>query len=120
MSPLRSDTLIGDIDTLLCAVKTRLLGIADGSGAPSALPPTGAADHICAHVLDCVVALEQLHSMLADEVARRQRLEQTVVVDAQAALAHAPSELGAGPGPTPRLPPNDRLIARAAEPVHTA
>lgn len=119
MSPLRSDTLIDDIDTLLCAVKMRLLGIADGSGASSALPPTGAADHLCADVLDCVMALEQLHSMLADEVTRRQRLEQTVV-DAQAALAHAPSELAAGPGPTPRLPPIERLITRTAEPAHTA
>ena len=131
-SPLPADLALGDLDALLCAVKSRLQTLADGVEWPLAAGLEGhrlsdhrsgdhgwggdADAHLRNGVLECVHALGQVHAMLALEIAHRCRLEQ-LVIDAAAVLALATPELVPGLGLTLRmtvpLPPQDRLEARA-------
>ncbi|MEP7102361.1 MAG: hypothetical protein ABI781_17760 [Burkholderiales bacterium] len=109
--------MLADLDALFCAVTARLRRIADGSDERSAQPMIDANDHIRESVLECVVALDQLHEMLAHEVERRHRLEK-IVTDARAALERAPPEIVAVLGLTLHVPPITRL--RALVPAGTA
>lgn len=91
-----SDVAIGDWDTLFSAVEARLTATVDELIA--ALPATSAstcANQVRVSVLECVAALHQLHSTVAHELARRQRIELDLA-DARGALAQARIEL-AGP-----------------------
>jgi hypothetical protein len=81
LAELSTDCGTGDWDALFDAVKVRLRTIA---GDPIASSRTG--------VLECVEALEQLHIMLAQERAGRNRTEQEFF-GAQASLTEAFAEL---------------------------
>lgn len=78
------DMAVEDWDALYRAVEARLRRTVDGQ--PGAAPGAGA--HVRSIVLECVAALEHLHTALANERARREQLE-LGVLDAQAALARA-------------------------------
>ncbi|MEO8120697.1 MAG: hypothetical protein ABI606_15430 [Rhodoferax sp.] len=70
------DIAIEDWDDLMCAVKTRLRRIADETSA--AMPERQGQDlvgRIRASVLECVEALDQLHTAQQHETSRRQRLK---------------------------------------------
>ena len=91
-----SDVAIADWDTLFSAVEARLTATVDELIA--ALPATSAstcANQVRISVLECVAALHQLHSTMAHELARRQRIG-IDLAHAQGALAQARIEL-AGP-----------------------
>lgn len=65
---------IEDWDVLFTAVKTRLTLAAQPQGNPATQPMLADAaqvERICATVLDCVAALDQLHMTVRDELARR-------------------------------------------------
>ena len=83
---LTSDVAIGDWDVLLDAVKARLRSIAGEMPAGSTEPQqhTG--------VLECVAALDQLHTTLRHETGRRHRLEQDMG-EARVSLERAREEL---------------------------
>ena len=87
------DVAIGDWDDLLSAVKGRLSATAADMLAMSALatPPLGTA-RAHASVLECVTALDQLHTTLRHELSRRDWLEREVA-DAATSLARTRSEL---------------------------
>jgi hypothetical protein len=80
---------------LLDAVKARLrLSVDELSelAGPQSQPQPTAVQRTRSGVLECVNALDQLHTTLRRELGRRQRLE-LEVFDAQAALAQALAEL---------------------------
>jgi diguanylate cyclase (GGDEF)-like protein len=90
---LASDIAIGDWDALFSAVTARLRLSVGGSPAATPEPPLqGEAVKVRASVLECMTALEQLHTTLAHELGRRQQLE-LEVFDAQTALAQARADL---------------------------
>ena len=65
---------IEDWDVLFTAVKTRLTLAAQSQVNPATQPMAADAaqvERICATVLDCVAALDQLHMTVRDELARR-------------------------------------------------
>ena len=90
---LISDMPSDDWDDLLNAVKTRLRQTV-GEQAAATLQPGArdAAGQVQNSVLECVLALDQLHTTLAHELGRRRQLERKVL-DAQIALAQARAEL---------------------------
>ncbi len=84
------DMAVEDWDALFRAVEVRLRSTV-GEPLAVAAPQTqvyGAAVGVQTIVLECVAALEQLHTALKHERARREQLE-LGVLDAQAALARA-------------------------------
>jgi diguanylate cyclase len=88
-----SNVGIGDWEVLLGAVKTRLMLAVDERAARS--PEHQGSDTsawVRSTVLECVGALDQLHTTLAHELERRQRLEMEVL-DAQTTLAQTRAEL---------------------------
>ncbi len=100
---LNSDMDSDDWDDLLNAVKTRLRQTVGEQSA--AMPPPSvrdAAGQVQSSVLECVLALDQLHTTLAHELGRRRQLERKVL-DAQIALAQARAELA---GTRARRPAN--------------
>lgn len=91
--PFSLDVAIRDWDDLLCAVKDRLrLTVGELEAAPSELQAQDTTHRVQTSVLECVAALDQLHTTLAHELSRRQELEREVF-DAQTALAQAHAEL---------------------------
>ncbi len=90
---LAFDVAMGDWDALFSAVKARLRLSVGGPPAATPGPPRqGEASKVRASVLECMTALDQLHTTLAHELGRRQQLE-LEVFDAQAALAQARADL---------------------------
>ena len=89
---LSSDVAFGDWDDLFRADKSRLTLTVGEFSALSEPQARGTADRIRASVLECVGALDQLQTMLTNEIARRQQLE-LEVFEAQTALALAHAEL---------------------------
>jgi diguanylate cyclase (GGDEF)-like protein len=88
-----SSLAIEDIEILLEAVRSRLRQTAcTGLAMPEAGPLFGKVSKAQADVLDCVAALEQLHSALTRELARSRDLEMTVF-DTRTALAQLRGEL---------------------------
>ena len=89
----RSDVAIEDWNDLLSAVEARLRLIADTllniNPEQGLLDP---ADRVRAGVLECVSALDQLHTTMANDAGRRQQLELDIF-DAQTALAQSHVEL---------------------------
>lgn len=85
--------LMGDWNELLDAVKARLrLSVGDLPAAAAEAVLDALACHVRTSVLECAVALDQLHLSLRQELGRLQRLE-LEVSDARAALAQARAEL---------------------------
>ena len=93
LAPRRgADVASCDWDALFDAVKERLRAVAD-EPAELALRHTRADAHYAQHVIgECLVALDQLHHSMANELGRRQHLE-LEVFDARTALAQAQAEL---------------------------
>jgi diguanylate cyclase (GGDEF)-like protein len=90
---LPSDVAIGDWHDLLNAVKARLrLIVGEWLAATPEPHRHDTAGRFHASVLECVAALDQLHTTLTHELGRRQHLEREVL-DAQTALAQARAEL---------------------------
>ena len=90
---LVSTYAIEDLDILLEAVRSRLHQTAtNGLPLPADGPDAGLVSKARVDVLDCVAALEQLHSALIREVARGRELEMTVF-DTRTALARLRGEL---------------------------
>lgn len=90
---LPPDVAIQDWDELLSAVEMRLRLTADAL--PCSVPGLQSHDTLGgaqADVLECVAALDQLHTTLMNELGRRRQLE-LEVFDAQTALAQARVEL---------------------------
>jgi diguanylate cyclase len=93
LAEVASDVAIGDWDDLLSAVKARLRLTVGALPASTPEPQAhDAAARTQASVLECVAALDQLHTTLTHELGRRQQLE-LEVFDAQTALAQARAEL---------------------------
>lgn len=103
-APLPGDIALGDVDSLLCAVKARLRALADGVDRPHA---ESLADHADAHfragVLECVDALTHVHEILLQEIAERRRLAK-LVIDAEAALLRGLPCASTGHGMTLHAP----------------
>jgi len=89
---VRSDIVIEDWEDLFSAVKARLREAVGGGLAATSEPNGHDTGRIRASVLDCVAALDQLHTTLAHELSRRRQLQHEIF-DAQAALAQARAEL---------------------------
>ena len=90
---VRSGVSIGDWDELFVAVEASLRQLAARRvAAVSGFPSEDAAGRIEADMRECMVALDQLHTTLADLLASHRHLEQEVV-EAQAALAQARIDL---------------------------
>ena len=88
-----SSLAIEDLEILLEAVRCRLRQTAcTGLALPEGGPLLGKVSKAQADVLDCVAALEQLHSALTRELARNRDLEMTVF-DTRTALAQLRGEL---------------------------
>lgn len=88
-----SSLAIEDLEILLEAVRSRLRETASLNLAPPGDGPhAGIVSKAQADVLDCVSALEQLHSALTRELARSRDLEMTVF-DTRTALAQLRGEL---------------------------
>ena len=88
-----ADVAISDWDELFSAVEARLT--ATVGELLAVLPETSAsmsANRIHTSVLECVAALHQLHSTVAHELARRERLV-VELVGSQTALAEARAEI---------------------------
>lgn len=89
-----------DVDVAMCdwsdlfdAVKSRLCStVGDCLAISGNLESQQAANQIQTSVLQCVTALDQLHTTIQHELKRRQQLE-LEVFDAQTALAQARSEI---------------------------
>jgi hypothetical protein len=85
----RSDIDVGDWDELFRAVTTRLrVTVGEPLAATSDAWVLDMEGRIQVIVLECVAALEQLHTALTDERDRREQFEREVL-NAQAALARA-------------------------------
>jgi len=97
MSQPHPSSLIGDMDTMFCAVIARLRHIGEASIQPTDAAVIEANNRLCRSVLECAGALEQLHSMLVQEVERRCPLD-LICNEDEAALARAPRSLMASPG----------------------
>lgn len=88
-----ADVAIRDLEDLLDAVKIRLSQTAELLGAEgSEQQRHDTADRVRTNILECVVALDQLHTTVVHELGRRQQLE-LEVSDRQAALERARAEL---------------------------
>ncbi|MDH3318055.1 MAG: GGDEF domain-containing protein [Gammaproteobacteria bacterium] len=89
-----SDVQIEDWDGLLAAFKAMLLRLNDGENADSAAARHGheASGRIRDRVLECVAALDHLHTTLQRELGHRGQLEREVS-NARSALARAHREL---------------------------
>lgn len=88
-----ADLSVGDWDMLFDAVKDRIRSIVGEQPLLSyELPAHDIALRVRASVLECVAALDQLHTMLMQERARRRQL-QTEVCEVRVALAQTLSEL---------------------------
>ena len=105
-----ADVAIRDWDDLLCAVKARLRLIAgERLGATPEARAHDTAVRVQAGVVDCVAALDQLHTTLTNELARREQLE-LQVFDARASLALVRAEI-AGSGADRHLIPLDSVAS---------
>jgi diguanylate cyclase (GGDEF)-like protein len=90
---LPPNAAIGEWDEFLSAVKTSLrLAVGRRLDATSAPQWHETAGQVRASVLHCVAALDQLHTMLTQELGRRQQLE-LEVFDVQTTLAQARVQL---------------------------
>lgn len=90
---LASDVAMGDWEALFGAVKARLrLSVGEPPAATREPPLQGESGRVRARVLECMTALDQLHTTLAHELGRRQQLE-LEVFDALTALAQARADL---------------------------
>ena len=88
--PPAMDVAIDDWDELMSAVETRLrLTVSERLANELELPDSGSADRIRATVLECLSALDQLHTTLKHELGRRREVDQEVF-DARTALASMP------------------------------
>ena len=88
-----TDVGIGDWNDLLCAVKDRLtLIVRSAPHATTERPLRDQASWVQAGVLDCVAALDQLHSTLTHELARCREVEREAF-EARIASAQAREEL---------------------------
>jgi diguanylate cyclase (GGDEF)-like protein len=85
---LPGDVGIADWDALFGAVTTRLRVIAEPRSEPQGPPLPAAADSARAHVLECVSALDQLHSTLRHELDRCLQVERELL-EVHAALAQS-------------------------------
>ena len=81
-----------DWDELFNAVKERLRAVSDGPASAPTQPGAAEFQHLQRVVGECIVALDQLHHSMANELGRRQHLE-LEVFDANTALAQARAEL---------------------------
>lgn len=123
LDPSAGDVSLADWSVLLDAVKQRLrasVGTAPvGGSSPSEGqaegPPTQLAEpHALRRtVLECVQALDQLHSTLLHELARRLQLE-LQVFDGQVALAQAQAELRGHASLGASVTPADAVAARVS------
>lgn len=87
------DVAIGDWDDLLNAVKTRLrLSVGEPIEGKSTPRSDETPDRVRSSVLECVAALDHLHTTLTHELGRCRQLKMEVL-SAQAALAQARTEL---------------------------
>ena len=88
------DVAIGDWDDLFNAVKTRLRETVGGhlAATTSGRQADDTPDRIRAEVLECVAALDHLHSTLSHELSRCRQLKMEVL-SAQAALSQAHTAL---------------------------
>jgi diguanylate cyclase len=87
------DVAMADWHDLLNAVKSRLLMTAHEDFSESrSLRPAFALEQVQSEMIDCVAALNQLHSTLSHELERHRNLKHDIAA-AQAALAHKHSEL---------------------------
>jgi diguanylate cyclase (GGDEF)-like protein len=90
---LASDIAMGDWEALFGAVKARLrLSVGESPAATPEPLLLGKAGQVRTSVLECMTALDQLHTTLAHELGRRRQLE-LEVFDTQTALAQARAEL---------------------------
>lgn len=88
-----TDVAIGDWNDLICAVKDRLtLLVRDTPGAATDLQLRDRRTAVQTGVLDCVSALDQLHSTLTHELQRCRKVERDAF-EARLALAQARQEL---------------------------
>ena len=86
-----TDVVMGDWDVMLRAVKLRLRSSAEPHPVPEP-HPQDALDHLRTDVLQCVAALDQLHTTVSLHIERGRALEGAVAA-AQAALAEVRREL---------------------------
>ena len=92
-SSVPGDVSMADWDDLLNAVKSRLLMSANEDFAHSRDPrPEGPLEFVQSEMIDCVGALNQLHTTLSHELERHKTLQGDIEA-AQAALARKHSEL---------------------------
>ena len=114
MPSVSSDVAVAEWDDLLSAVRIRLRQTVGEPVAPAPEPITrDAAGQVQTSVLECVLALDQLHTTLTHELGRRRQLERKVL-DAQTALAQARAELAgtqAGERRARHLALHDRLTS---------
>lgn len=111
---LSADLASGDWDVLFNAVKARIRSTVGDGPLLLCEPPThDTAARVRARVLECVAALDQLHTMLTEERARRRQLESDVF-EVRAALAKTLAELAgtqAGERKARHLAQHDDLTA---------
>jgi diguanylate cyclase (GGDEF)-like protein len=86
-----SDVAMVDWDVLFNAVTARLQQVV-GSARPPELPPSSDPDQVRAQVLQCVVALEQLHSTMSHFIERGRALDRDLS-STRGALTQARAEL---------------------------